>query len=205
MASGSQMVQREHGTLARTADKHQSQCPGQHHSPAQQSLLRRRERERPHVISVNQDTDEETQIGKARHDERLLRSRDGLGPRIIEPDEQVRRYPHQLPEHIHLEHVGSHHQSQHRKRKERQKRVVTLKAPFTLHIPQRVDMHHERHPAHHHQHHHADRVQQHPHVDVQTASQWQPLHFKRNLRRQHPVGIAGRREETPRRCPRSAP
>ena len=49
--------------------------------------------ERPGIVPVEEDADEEPQVGEARHDKRLLRGRDGLLFRVIETDEQVGATP----------------------------------------------------------------------------------------------------------------
>ena len=124
-------MQGEHGTLTGTTDEHQYQgcrndkatgskglghvclderlCTIGHHNVGSHE----REAERLHIVAEDKDTDEEEHIGKARHDECLLRGSNGGLQRIVEANEQVRRNPHQLPEHVHLEDVGSQYQTQH--------------------------------------------------------------------------------------------
>ena len=123
-------VQREHGALTSTTDEHQRQgsrkdagtcghglghvtlderrCPLPHHNVAS-----KREAERIGEVAEGQDTHEEEHIGKAGDDEGLLRSCDGGLQRIVEADKQVRRNTDQLPEHVHLEDVGSQDKTQH--------------------------------------------------------------------------------------------
>ena len=87
-------MQGEHRTLTGTTDEHQEQ--GHRHEPVGTvktgRQLRHRiqvETERSHIVAVEQNTDEEEQVGKACHDEGLLRSSHGSLQRIVETDEQV--------------------------------------------------------------------------------------------------------------------
>ena len=107
-------VQREHGTLTGTTDKHQAESPGNHAAGSDEQLLFRFEGERAGIVTVDEDTDEEAQVGKTGHDECLLAGCDGFRLGVVEADEQVGRYTHQLPEHIHLEDVRGNDESQHR-------------------------------------------------------------------------------------------
>ena len=106
-------MQREHGTLTGTTDKHQYQGRRQHVSPLGKSFCIEVKAERLAIITVNQNTDKEEHIGKTRHDERLLGSGNGWRRRVIEANQQIRGDTHQLPEQIHLENVGSYHQAEH--------------------------------------------------------------------------------------------
>ncbi len=123
-------VQREHGRLTGTTDEHQHQSRGQYKACSGNSLgsiagnerrralahhdvTGKREAERVRIVTEHQDTDEEEHIGKARHDECLLRSCNGGLQRIIEADEQIRADTHEFPEGIHLEDVGGQHQAEH--------------------------------------------------------------------------------------------
>ena len=99
-------VQREHGTLTGTTDEHQHQCRGQDECSGSHSLggttldegrgtgthhdvAGKRETERLRVVAEDEDTDEEEHVGKARHDECLLRGSHSSAERIVEADEQV--------------------------------------------------------------------------------------------------------------------
>ena len=182
------------------ADEHQSQRQRDHRPGGGQQPHLRRKGERPGVIAVEEDSDEESQIGEARHDKGLLRRGDGLLLRIVEADQQIRADAHQLPEQVHLENIGRHHKSHHTHRKQRQERIVTLETPFTLHVAQRVDMHHQRDGRDHHEHHHRNRVQQDAHVDMQRTADRQPDRIPRNQRRERPGGIAPGHEVFERRA-----
>ena len=192
-------MQREHRALARAADEHQPQRQRDHRPRGGQQPHLRRKGERPGVIAVEEDSDEESQIGEARHDKGLLRRGDGLPLRIVEADQQIRADAHQLPEQVHLENIGRHHKSHHTHRKQRQERIVALETPFALHVAQRVDMHHQRDGRDHHEHHHRNRVQQDAHVDMQRTADRQPDRIPRNQRRERPGGIAPGREVFERR------
>ena len=103
----------EHGTFSGTSHEHQSQSPRQYHAGFHQLFLTRRKGEGLHVVSVNQNTDEEAQVGKTSHDKGFFAGCNGLRLGIIETDEQVRGNTYQLPEYVHLEDIGSHYQSEH--------------------------------------------------------------------------------------------
>ena len=183
-------MQREHGALARTADEHQPQRQRDHRTGGSQQLHVGREGERPGIVPVEEDADEEPQVGEARHDKRLLRGRDRLLLRVIETDEQVGAYAHQFPEEVHLEDVGSHHQPHHAHREQRQEGIVTLKPPLALHVAQRVDVHHQRDGRDHHEHHHRNRVEQDAQVNMQRPADRQPYRVPRYERGEHPRGVA---------------
>ena len=123
-------VQGEHGTLTGTTDKHQHQSGGKDKATCGNSLggvnrdkwsctlsqlqvLDEREAERTCIVTEDEDTNKEEHVSKTSNDERLLGGGNSGMQRIVEADEQVRTYTHQLPEQIHLEDVGSHHQSEH--------------------------------------------------------------------------------------------
>ena len=182
-------VQREHGALARTADEHQPQ--GQRNHPAGRSERRSggREGEGPGVVAVDEDADEEAQVGEARDDEGLLRGGDRRGLRVVEADQEVGAHAHQLPEEIHLEDVRRHDQPHHAHREQRQEGVVALEAPLALHVAQRVDVDHERDGGDHHEHHHRDRVEEHAQIDVQVARDGQPDRIPRNDGREDPGSV----------------
>jgi hypothetical protein len=82
----------------------------------------------PYIVAVEEDTDEEEQVGETCDDESLLRSVHGSVLRIVESDEQVRAHTHELPEEIHLEDVGGHHQTQHRHGEERKESIEALES-----------------------------------------------------------------------------
>ena len=104
-------VQREHGTLSSTTDEHQSQCPGQHHSGLHQAFGSRVEGESLHVVSVDKDTNQEAQVSKTGDDKGLLAGSDCFRFGVVETNKQIGRHTYQFPEHIHLENVGSYHQT----------------------------------------------------------------------------------------------
>ena len=106
-------VQREHGTLTGASDEHQSQCQRYHCPCGGKRLKLRGERERLCIVSVKQDTDKETQVGKASDDERFLACGDSFRFGVVKPDKQIRRYTHQLPKQVHLEDICCYYQPQH--------------------------------------------------------------------------------------------
>ena len=187
-------VQGEHGTFARTADEHQPQGQRKHHAAFGQSHFSGCEGIRAYVVAIHQDTDEEAQVGEARHDERFLRSGDGGRLGIVETDEQVRRYAHQLPEEVHLEDVRGHYQAQHGHGEERQEGVVALEAPFTLHVAEGVDVYHQADGRDDDEHHHRDGVEQDTQVDAQVLGEGQPAEVVGHQRGIRAVGQAGSRE-----------
>ena len=80
-------MQREHGTFTGTTDKHQSESQRKHRSStAYQGYRVRGKSECTTIISVNQDTDQETQISKASNNKRFLGSSDGSRFCIIKTD-----------------------------------------------------------------------------------------------------------------------
>ena len=123
------------------------------------SFAGKREAERISIVAEHQDTDKEEHIGKARHDERLLRGGNGGLQRIVETNQQIGADTYQLPEGVHLEDVGSQHQAQHRHGEEAQESVVTLEALLTVHVAKRIDMYHKRHRRDDDEHHHRNGVQ----------------------------------------------
>ena len=187
-------VQREHGALARAADEHQPQSQRDHRPGGREGLCRRREGEGPGVVAVDEDADEEAQVGEARHDESLLRRGHGLRLRVVEADQQVGAHAHQLPEEVHLEDVGGNHQPHHTHREEREEGIVALEAPFALHVAQRVDVDHQRDRGDHHEHHHRDRIEQDAQVDVQLPADGQPHDVPRDEGRERARGVAPGRE-----------
>ena len=125
--------------------------------------------ERVRKIAEHENADEEEHIGKACDDEGLLGGCDGGGCRVIETDEEIGRYADQFPEHVHLEDVGGEHQSEHRHGEEAQVGIIALEAAFTVHVAERVDVHHERHGGNHHEHHHRDGIEEHTEVEMERT------------------------------------
>ena len=82
-------VQREHGALSGTAHEHQSQSQRKYHSQLHQALFTRSEGKGLHVITVDQNTDQESEVGKTGYDECFLAGGNGFRFCIIESDEQV--------------------------------------------------------------------------------------------------------------------
>ena len=161
---GQPNVQGEHRTLTGTTDKHHEEGHRQNPVASVETgrKLRHRiqvEAERSHIVAVEQDTDEEEQVGETCHDESLLRSGNGSMQRIIETDEQVGAHTHQLPEQIHLEDVGGYDQTQHRHGEKTQEGIVTLESFLTMHITERIDVHHQTHRRDDDEHHHRNRCQ----------------------------------------------
>ena len=182
-------MEREHGALARSADEHKSEGQRDHCPGGGQQLCVGREGECPGIIAVEEDADEEAQIGEAGDDEGFLRCRDRFGLGVVEADQQVGAHAHQLPKQIHLEDVGGDHQSQHTHREERQEGVVTLETPFALHVAQRVDMHHQRDGRDHHEHHHRDRIEQDAHIDMQRLADREPNGVVGHQRRENALRV----------------
>ena len=123
-------VQREHRRLTSTTYEHKHKGCRQNHAACCKSacavssckcsstveilyMTSKREVVASCVVAEDEDTDEEEHIGEACHDERLLRSVNGCVQSVVEANEEVRAYAHKLPEHIHLEDVGSKHESEH--------------------------------------------------------------------------------------------
>ena len=174
MASGSRCAA---GTWrsCRSADEHQSQRQRNHGSAAfQQGHFIGLEGVGSGIVTVNQDTDKEAQVGKAGHDKRFLAGGDCCGFRVVEAYQQVGRHTHQLPEQIHLEDIGCHHQSEHGHRKQREESVVALEAAFAFHIAERVEVYHERYGTYDNQHHHRYGVEQDAQVNAECRRKRQP-------------------------------
>ena len=169
-------VEREHRTLARTTDEHQEERRGDeprgrllhvgevvgqfgHHAEVVV--------ERSGIVAIDQDTKQEEQVGEAGDDERFLGGVDGCVLRIVETDEHVGADTHQLPEEIHLEYVGRHHEAEHRHREEREEGVEALEALLVAlylivlvalgHVAKRVDMDHQGDRGDDQEHHRRDR------------------------------------------------
>ena len=128
----------------------------------------------PGIVTVNQDTDKEAQIGKAGYDKRFLAGGDCCGFRVVEAYQQVGRHTHQLPEQIHLEDIGCHYQSEHGHRKQREESVVALEAAFAFHIAERVEVYHEPYGTYDNQHHHRYGVEQDAQVNAECRRKRQP-------------------------------
>ncbi len=108
---GQPNVQGEHGTLTSTTDEHEEQGGGKHHGSLRKASLVEVEAEGVAVVAVDEDADQEEEVGKTSDDECLLASSDGCRRGVVEANEQIGRHTHQLPEHIHLEDVGGHYQA----------------------------------------------------------------------------------------------
>ncbi len=180
-------VQGEHGRLTRTTDEHehkgcrQDEATGGNgtrsvaldelgHALGYLNLSSgEREVERACVVAEHEDADEKEQVGKARHDERLLRCVYGCVQRVVEADEQIRANSHKLPEHVHLEDVGGQHKAEHRHCEQRQEGIIALEALLAVHVAKRVDVYHEAHGGDDDEHHHRDWVEQYAHVKVKRA------------------------------------
>lgn len=121
--------------------------------------------------------------------------RDRLLLRVVEADEQVGAYAHQLPEEVHLKDVRGDDQPQHAHREERQEGVVALEAPLALHVSERVDVDHERDGRDDDEHHHRDGIEQDAQVDVQRPADGQPEGVPRDRRRVEARGVAPLDEE----------
>ena len=167
-------VQGEQGALAGTADEHQSQGPGDEGAAFHQGHLIGRKGIGTGVVTVDQDSDEEAQVGKTGHDEGFFGSRNGCRTGVVEADEEVGRYAYQLPEEVHLEDVGSYYQTEHGHGEEREECVVTLESDFAFHVAQGVDVYHQGYGADDYQHHHGDGVEQDAEVDAQGVCKGQP-------------------------------
>ena len=96
-------VQREHGTLTGTTDKHKEESSWNNPCSTFQmngKLLVGSEViiERTDIETVEEYTDKEEKIGETRYDEGLLRGVHSGMLRIIESDEQIRADTNKLPE-----------------------------------------------------------------------------------------------------------
>lgn len=113
--------------------------------------------------------------------------------RVIETDEEIGRYADQFPEHVHLEDVGGEHQSEHRHGEEAQVGIIALETAFTVHVAERVDVHHERHGGNHHEHHHRDGIEEHTEVEMERTER-QPREIVGDNRGEGAVGQTLSRE-----------
>ncbi|CCY55692.1 uncharacterized protein BN464_02056 [Bacteroides eggerthii CAG:109] len=137
-------VQWEHGALSGSADEHQSQCQRNHGSAAfQQCHFIGLESIGSGIVAVDQNTDQEAQIGKTGNDECLFAGGYGCRFGIVETNQQVGRYAHQFPKQIHLEDVRRHHESEHGHGEKRKKGIITLKTALTFHVAEGVEVYHE--------------------------------------------------------------
>ena len=124
-------MQWEHRTLTGTTDEHEEQRYRHHPCSTSQRTLKlwlsiQVVVEGSYIEAVEQDTDQEEEVGETSYDERLLAGMYCCMLGIIESDEQIRADTHQLPEQIHLENIGSYYQTQHRHGEEAQVSVETL-------------------------------------------------------------------------------
>ena len=181
-------VQGEHGTLAGSADEHKAKRHRQHCSRCSKQPCIGCERECACVVSVEEDSDKEEEVGKACNDERFL----GGGYRsllsIVEAYEQIGRHAHKFPEYIHLEYVCGNDKPQHRECKERQEGIVALEALLALHVAEGVDVHHQAYCAYDNEHHHRDGVKHYAHVYMQAVGKGQPCEVVGCERGEEPVG-----------------
>ena len=201
---GQPNVEGEHGTLTGAADKHQHQrgrddkracCHRGIDSDIEEgrgmgSQLHRsgeREVERVREVAEHENADKEEHIGKARHDEGFLRGGDSGRRGVVETNEEVGRYAHQFPEHIHLENVGGEHQTEHRHGEEAQVGIIALESALAVHIAEGVDVHHERHGGNHHEHHHRDGIEENTEVKMERT-EGQPREIVGNNRGKGAVG-----------------
>ena len=175
-------MQREHGTLAGTSDKHQEKSRGNNPGSScqvgsQLGHIVQIVAESSYIVTIEEDTYQEKQVCETCHDERFLGCMHGSVLGIVETYQQVGANAHELPEEIHLENIGSHHQTQHRHGEETQESVETLETLLVTflmimlvtlsHVTERVDMHHETHGGNHDKHHHADRRKAESYVECQ--------------------------------------
>ena len=181
-------VQGEHGALAGSADEHQSECHRKHSSRCSEQPRIGCKGECACVVSVEEYSDKEEEVGKACNDERFL----GCGYRcllgVVESYEQVRRHAHKFPEYIHLEYVCGHDKPKHRECEERQEGVVALEALLTLHVSEGVDVYHEADRADDYEHHHRDGIEHYAHVYVQVLGKGQPCEVVGCKRGEESVG-----------------
>ena len=131
---GQPYVQREHCTLSRAANEHQSQRNGNHNSRREEQSDVGLERECPRVVAIEKYSHEEKQIGEAGDDEGFFRCGNRCLFRVVESNEQIRRYAHKFPENVHLKDVRGNHKAQHRECEERQECIVALETLLSLHI-----------------------------------------------------------------------
>ena len=164
-------VQREHGTLSGTTDEHEEEAEGQHGSTCSKAFLAEVKAERLAVVAVDEDTDEEEEVGEAGDDECLLGGCDGSGRLVVETNQEIRRHTHQLPEHIHLEDVGRHDESEHGHGEEAEEGIVALEASFAVHVAERVDVDHQRDGGDDDEHHDGDGVKEDAHVKAESVDE----------------------------------
>ena len=178
-------VEREHGRLAHTAGEDEHQGPCEHRGTHECSTLKRgedalgvlshgQEVEMTCIERKYEDTEKESEVGETGDDKRFLTSRDGRGKRVEESDEQEWRRAHKLPEDVHLEDVGSDNESEHRETEERQEGIVTLETLLTVHIAERIDMHHKRDGGDDYKHQCRDGVEQKSELDGKRGGKLKP-------------------------------
>ena len=132
-----------------------------------------------YVEAVEEYTYQEEQVGEACHDERFLRSGNRRVQRVIEADEQVRAYTHQLPEQVHLEYVRGNDKAKHRHGEKRQESVITLEALLAMHVAERIDMNHETDRGDDYEHHHRYRRKAEANGERQQFRELDPYKIKR--------------------------
>ena len=147
-------VQWEHCRLTGTSHEYQSQGPCHNRATKEcgatgsghYSLRRGGKVEEIECLRIerkDEDTDEESEVGKTCYNKCFLRCCHGFGLSVVEADEQIRRYTHKFPENIHLEDVGGNNQTEHREREERQKCIIALEAFLAMHIAEAIEVHHD--------------------------------------------------------------
>jgi len=99
-----------------------------------------------------EDAQREAEVADTVDHEGLDRRRRGRGLLVPEADQQVRGQTHAFPAEEQLHHVVGGDQHQHGEGEQRQIALEARHAGIVMHVPDRVDMHHERHPVDHDQH-----------------------------------------------------
>ena len=144
----------EHGpVLARqNADGviHQTGCLREHCCVIQRTKIRQHQA----------DAEQETEIAHAVDQEGFQVGVNRRGARMPEADQQVGHQPHRLPAEKQLQKIIRHHQHQHGKSEQRDVAEKALVAWVFVHVPNGVDVHHQRYESHHQHHHGGERINQ---------------------------------------------
>ena len=195
---GKPNVQWKHCRLTCATHEDECQCPCHDRTAKERStsgsrngcLRIARKRNEVECVGIerqNQNTYQETEVGKTSDDKRLFRRRNGSRQCIIKSDKQIGRHTHKLPEDIHLENVGGEYKPKHREGEQRQESIITLEAFFTVHITKAVKMHHKRYRGNDNKHHCRNRVEKDTNLYHQVFGKLKPSDVEHRQLLAHPV------------------